>query len=163
MNLTRTVSHLIFVCFCIVLGASVAGAADKDKPKTTDKDSAKAELAKLEGKWKVVSWTKSGEERKDKGIIGESYKFVAGSGGESDQLVKGDPKQIIFQISLDPAKTPKQIDINHGEAIKDKAIYKLDGNKLTICQHEKDRPSDFTTKKGDGRTLWVLERVKADK
>lgn len=46
-----------------------------------------------------------------------------------------------------------------------RGIYKLEKDKLTICWQydaEKPRPKTFSTKDGDGKTLWVLERVESE-
>jgi len=42
------------------------------------------------------------------------------------------------------------------------AIYKQDGDALTICLHEAERPTDFTAEKGSGRTLIVLKKRKPE-
>lgn len=43
-----------------------------------------------------------------------------------------------------------------------KAIWKLEGDTLTICESEAggERPIDFSTARGSKRTLWVLKRIK---
>ncbi len=59
------------------------------------------------------------------------------------------------------------IDLLYAEE-KDKAwkqgIFKLEGDLLTICWGEKERPTDFTTKPGSGKTVNVFNRLvpKAD-
>jgi uncharacterized protein (TIGR03067 family) len=79
----------------------------------------------------------------------------------SGATLKGD-------LLLDPAKKPKHMNLTHREgALRDKtwqAVYKLDGDELTICYAEadsgKDRRTEFTTAEGSGRLLTVLERQK---
>jgi uncharacterized protein (TIGR03067 family) len=41
-------------------------------------------------------------------------------------------------------------------------IYKLDGDVLTICWGEKDRPTEFTAKSGSGNRMNVFKRLKGD-
>ncbi len=65
-----------------------------------------------------------------------------------------DPKRIDFV-----QKTPK------GETEVWEGIYRLSGDRLTICllPSGKGRPADFTTKPGDGRVLFELKRDNNDK
>jgi len=64
------------------------------------------------------------------------------------------------KYTINPAKKPKEIDLlPAGGKGKMQAIYKLEGDQLTLCIGE-TRPSDFVTKEGSKRTLYVLKRVK---
>jgi uncharacterized protein (TIGR03067 family) len=61
--------------------------------------------------------------------------------------------------------TPSQMDmatVNHHDQSKlfTKAIYKLEGDRLTYCVAApgQPRPTEFTTKPDDGNTLVVLQR-----
>ncbi len=67
--------------------------------------------------------------------------------------------------TLDPSKQPKSIDYavtagpNQGK--KQFGIYELAGATVKFCFSAagKERPADFTTKSGDGRTSSVWKRV----
>ena len=70
------------------------------------------------------------------------------------------------KIVLDPSKEPKAIDvIPEGGPNRDKrvlGIYKLEGDKLTICMAspDKPRPTAFKAEKGSGWTLRTFIRQK---
>ncbi|HEX4607401.1 MAG TPA: TIGR03067 domain-containing protein [Urbifossiella sp.] len=69
-------------------------------------------------------------------------------------------------VALDPAKTPRQMDItgkagpNAGKTHK--TIYKLDGDTLTVCYElgGGDRPAEFKTKAGTQQFLAEYKRAK---
>ena len=72
-------------------------------------------------------------------------------------------------FELDATKTPKWIDFwrvgwgDHSIPTWDRyeGVYVLDGDSLTICESPfgAARPTAFSAKPGDGRTLTVLKRV----
>jgi uncharacterized protein (TIGR03067 family) len=70
--------------------------------------------------------------------------------------------------ALDPTTKPKQIDLlidlrELNKKLKQEAIYKLEGDRLTICYFDFwNRPSDFGMPKGTAvsKRLVVLERQK---
>ena len=74
-------------------------------------------------------------------------------------------------IIVNPNKDPKTIDnVLESGASKGKkqyGVYKLEGDKLTVCmtppgRAEDDRPKEFTTK-DTTNVVFVFERVKEDK
>ena len=83
---------------------------------------------------------------------------------EGDLKIKG-------EIKLDQTKTPKEWDWTKfetpdGRDVKDNlAIYKLDGDKLTMCSGGPGNPRPTEFKDGDGGEPSVIEftRVKDDK
>jgi uncharacterized protein (TIGR03067 family) len=72
------------------------------------------------------------------------------------------------KYKLDPSAKPKAIDIVHsiqgGGEETVRAIYKLDGDKLTICGKFHggggERPTEFESKEGSGIMLMILKREK---
>ena len=83
---------------------------------------------------------------------------------------EADNREHAFEI--DPLAQPKAMDLTPGDGpAKGKklpcAIYKLDGDKLTICIDKEGqagkRPTEFKTGAGDGLALITLERVKMAK
>jgi len=116
----------------------------------------------FEGEWLTKSITLDGKkvpEKKFKGgkltIKGNTYTIHIG-------------KQKIGEgtFKYDSSKNPGTIDIQakrfDDKQIPTLAIYKLEGNKLTVCASPsgKDRPEEFVSKPGTGQELIVYERKK---
>jgi uncharacterized protein (TIGR03067 family) len=88
--------------------------------------------------------------------IPESGKYKLDFGGQKDEGT----------FTVDPSKKPAEMDIkgvegpNKGKTIK--AIYKLDGDTVTICYGlgGGDRPTKFETKDGTMQFLAVYKREK---
>jgi uncharacterized protein (TIGR03067 family) len=131
-----------------------AGAAPVPK-----EDPAKAELAKLNGTWEVVSYVRAGVERDVE--PGETITFKNG------EFTWGDATGPDGRIaSIDPSKTPKELDYTYGAATdkKQKAIYQLDGDTFVDCfysgEMEDVRPKEFKSTKENGLTLIKYKRLK---
>jgi uncharacterized protein (TIGR03067 family) len=78
----------------------------------------------------------------------------AGVGGGGDRV------EAEGTYELDPSKTPKWIDIT-GKDRKVLGIYRLDGDKLTICLNEHadgDRPTRFASEPGSRNDLLMVLR-----
>jgi uncharacterized protein (TIGR03067 family) len=126
-----------------------------------DGNAAAQELKKLQGTWVVVEAERDGAPldriKGNKLVVKDNQFTVVTPSAE----LKGD-------LKLDPDKAPKAIDFYHQEGLlRDKkweGIYKLDGDKLTLCYAEadsgKDRPDEFTAQEGSNRLLIVVERKK---
>jgi uncharacterized protein (TIGR03067 family) len=78
--------------------------------------------------------------------------------------------EYLANISVDPKKDPKTIDNVHETGVhkgkKQFGIYKLEGDKWTVCMtppgaQESDRPKSFDTK-GTGNVVFTFERVKKE-
>jgi len=73
------------------------------------------------------------------------------------------------RIVVDPSKNPKTMDliVNPVKVNRDlrKAIYKLEGDTVTIAVGEKNgkRPEKFAAEKGSSDELWVFQRRKPAK
>jgi uncharacterized protein (TIGR03067 family) len=97
------------------------------------------------------------------------FMFIVGANGKSTAKMPQGEEQAT--ITVDPKKSPKTIDNLHesgaSKGKKQYGIYKLDGDKWTVCMTrpgvaEGDRPKDFTTK-ATANVVFVFERVKEDK
>jgi uncharacterized protein (TIGR03067 family) len=147
-------------------GNSAATRPTDDSKATKPTKAEPSEYEKLEGKWKMTDAQRDGKTFMDDGkpyAEGSTFSFTTGrvTGHHDVRIYVGSLKSIFdddFEVA--PEKSPKEMNIGtKPDSIwKKVAIYKLDGDTLTICDHSKERPKDFTTKPGDERTLYVLKR-----
>jgi len=176
-----------FLSLTLVGALVVAFGGCKSKEEVeADKAALKAELDKLQGKWKVASRTADAE-ADDDAPAPSSY-FVI----EGDILklvfVDKDGKDEVIQrqkMVIGHNKDPKTVDLiyvdENGKEItatsstrsrgktktkkttlKDAGIYKLDGDKLQFCISfdEKNRPTDFTAPAKSARYVLTLQKMK---
>ena len=127
-----------------------------------DNEAVKKDKAQLQGAWTLVAGERDGQA------------FSAEFMKDSKRIAKGDETTVTIQgqlfmkasFTLDPAKRPKTIDYSvTGGPYAGKTqlgIYELDGDKVKFCFSTpgKERPTDFTSKPGDGRTWSVWKREK---
>lgn len=138
-------AYLLLAASCLFLVA--ADAPDKD-------------AEKLQGTWKVIAAVKDGEGAPADDI--EKMELVISSG----QMVFKDGKSerdetVTFKV--DSTKQPATIDMTNTKEKKlILGIYKLDGDKLSLCFRlgDKDRPTEFASKKKSDVRFLTLERVK---
>jgi uncharacterized protein (TIGR03067 family) len=132
-----------------------------DFPESSLSPAHTAAAKELQGTWKVTEFhTARGSSVVEEGRI-IPYTF------EGNNLITVGQGNVRVEIEyrLDPTKSPKQIDQRFtGGTIGPwiaKGIYKLEGDTLTICfgSPNVDRPTEFTAKPGDGRTMRVHKRV----
>lgn len=130
-----------------VVFVGLTHAADDDK-----------DLAKLKGKWNMVSVERDGktiENFKDgtREIDGGKYTMTSKAGAK-----------FVGAFKVDSSKKVKEMDLMPSDGqYKDKTllgIYELDGDTLKICFAEpgKDRPTEFTSK--GGNVLAIHKREK---
>jgi len=137
--------------FFVALCTGLCFAADAKEDAAKDKE-------KLQGTWQVVGGEEQGEKIADAKLKMADMRFII----DGDKIRKEKGKGGTFK--LDPTKKPKEIDLSDDKETV-KGIYSLDGDTLKFCVASagNDRPTDFTTKKGDGRGLFVLKRDKDKK
>ena len=139
------------------IGLLAAGSALADEKKPSGKDS-------FEGTWKLTSveinaQPLSMEKLKEARLTVQGPKY---------SLVLGDTRLEMTHV-LFADKEPKAMDLTVAEG-PDKgqvfrAIYKLDGDTLTVCRNIKpgvDRPTEFATKPDTGLMLGVWKRHKSE-
>src|SRR5690348_9787029 len=126
----------------VLLGADNAG------------DAVKKEMSRLEGEWSMVSGEIDGQAMPDD--LRKAARRVARD-GETTVTING---QLFMKakFTIDPAKKPKRIDyVFTGGPTEGKTqlgIYELDGDTAKFCFSApgKDRPDEFKTQAGSGRT-----------
>jgi RNA polymerase sigma factor (sigma-70 family) len=132
----------------------------------TEDDAKKTDNEKIQGVWKFDSGKINGQDPQgDEGASIKEATFEI----TADKLIaklKDGTKESKYK--LDPTAKPKAIDIVYnipggGEEIT-RGIYKLEGDKLTLCAKHRagpdERPTEFESKEGSGMMLMVLKRVK---
>jgi uncharacterized protein (TIGR03067 family) len=150
-----------FVCLILLLVATMCAACRKAEPITPDPikaepPAAEAERERFHGAWKHLSIDFNGEQALE-GIAREFlYRF------EGNRYTNTRSGKVMSQgtFTLDPAKEPRAIDFMEAGGVRIYGIYRLEGDKLTICAHEQQRPSEFESRAGQMRSLVVLERLK---
>jgi uncharacterized protein (TIGR03067 family) len=125
-----------------------------------DDQAVKDELKRHEGTWSVTSSIYDGEAASEDLV--RSIKRIV----EKDHAVwERDGKRFAgTTLEVDPAREPRTIDVipdggpNRGERVL--GIYKIEGDKLTICMAGpgKPRPKVFQADKGSGCTLRTFVR-----
>jgi len=119
------------------------------------------ERRKLAGPWKVTSCEIGGKNLENAPL--SRFVFVEGK-----VTIEEKEKALQAEYTLDVAGDPKQLMISGflgqtGGQVK--ASYAIEDDTLTICfalRPAAEAPGEFETKKGDGRMLVTLERVKKD-
>jgi uncharacterized protein (TIGR03067 family) len=145
-------------CICILTTPLVLSADDKDD--------VQKELKALQGTWKAVALEADGMSLPKTSV--PDFTFVIGADGKSTGKIA--KMEYGATITVDPKKNPKTMDNLHesgaSKGKKQFAVYKLEGDKLTVCitapgKMESDRPKDFNTK-DTANVVFVFERVKEE-
>jgi uncharacterized protein (TIGR03067 family) len=129
---------------------------------SAENEAAKKDLALLHGEWSMVSGSADGQPMPDE--TRKQMKRVCQ--GDETATTMGGKMFIKAKITLDPSKKPKTIDYQMTEGFtkgkKQLGIYEVDGDTFRSCfgKPGDERPADFTSKPGDGRTLSVWKREK---
>jgi uncharacterized protein (TIGR03067 family) len=115
--------------------------------------SVESELAKFHGDWRALSINVNGKQSSP-AVVREYLNRYEGT--KYTNLRNGK----VFSkgsFSINPTKSPAWFDMAEDTNITVYGIYRFDGDKLTICMHEKQRPTTFEPPPGRGYFLLVLE------
>jgi len=147
---------------CLTLLVSLTMAADGPDA-APGEDAAAKDLAKLQGKWKLVETDSDGTVTKSDGdghVIGIEKELMIGYDAEGGVAAKD-------SIKLDPAKSPKAMDLTcvfnvlfPGQKGK---TYQVDKDELKLVfpyAPFRQRPKEFTTKEGSHFGVFTYKRVK---
>ena len=127
-----------------------------------EKEAVKKDMAHLQGEWSMVSGFADGQSMP--APIVKRMKRVC----KEDEVTTTIGGQIFFKarISIDPSKTPKTMDYQMTEGVtkgkEQLGIYEVEGDtfKSSFGRPGAERPTDFTSKPGDGRTVSAWKRNK---
>jgi uncharacterized protein (TIGR03067 family) len=149
--MTRTHTAFVLIMSLFTLAPAMAD----------EKDAVKADLAQLQGQWSMVSGSADGQAMPEAMLA--SAKRVCE--GDVTTVRIGDQLLMKAKFTLDPTKKPKTIDYDVSEGPtkgkKHLGIYEFDGDRVKFCfaSPDADRPKDFSSQAGDGRTLSVWKRA----
>jgi uncharacterized protein (TIGR03067 family) len=126
-----------------------------------DEKDAKADQVQLQGEWMMVSGTADGQAMPDAFLT--TAKRVC-MGDETTVHIGG---QLVMKakFTLDPTQNPKTIDYLALDGLtkgkKHLGIYELNGDQVKFCfgSPDAERPKEFSSNLGDGRTLSVWKRA----
>lgn len=147
----------IRIALLIGLAAAAISSAWADENEAIKKD-----LAQLQGEWSMVSGSADGQPMPD--LLLKQMKRVC-KGDEATVTLAGQV-YIKAKISIGPSKKPKTIDYQMTDGFtkgkKQLGIYEVEGATFKSCfgKSGAERPTDFTSKPGDDRTLSVWQREK---
>jgi len=159
INHTKTNPSMktLSTAFLIVLAAMAMSSAWAE-----DSEAVKKDRTQLQGEWSMVSGSADGTAMPD--AMRESAKRVCKE-DETTVTVGG----LLFmkaKFTIDPSRKPKTIDYQmidgHTKGKKQLGIYEIEGDTVKFCfgSPGSERPQDFSSKPGDGRTLSVWKRKK---
>jgi uncharacterized protein (TIGR03067 family) len=161
---------LVMMTALALCPSPTASAQPGSDPKQSKEDKAAAELKKFEGKWKIESANLAGRPFPADPSVRMEF-----AGSTAKNSVEGKPEtQTVRTITLDPSTDPKRITMIEAE-LKDgiwlakpagivvRAVYALDGDKLTLVQWrgpKPEYPKSVTPKAGEPVMEMVLRRIK---
>jgi uncharacterized protein (TIGR03067 family) len=117
------------------------------------------EYAKLQGTWEFLSMEADGAPKPD----AEYRKYAVVFKDDVWTVLDGGNVKAETKFELDSKANPKTIDLYPVDGRILQGIYKLDGDRFTMCDRgtEKgDRPTKFATEANSGLVLVTLRRVK---
>jgi len=140
-------------------------AATVSRAAAADEQAVKKDLERLQGEWSMVSGSADGEPMPEE--LRKQMKRVC----KGDELTVTMGSQVFLKakITIDPSKNPKTIDYQMTEGFtKGKTqlgIYEFDGDtfKSAFGAAGAERPRDFSSKAGDGKTVSVWKKSNAEK
>jgi len=127
-----------------------------------DSEAIKKDRAQLQGEWSMVSGSADGSAMPD--AMRETAKRVCK--GDETTVTVGEQLFMKAKFTIDPSRKPKTIDYQMidgpTKGQRQLGIYELTGDTVKFCfgSPGSERPPDFTSKPGDGRTLSVWKRKK---
>ena len=122
-------------------------------------DPIKMEMARLEGAWRVLAYSKSGVAKSDEDL--KDYpRFIVKDGEYQWENTAAKGKI----VRIDPTAKPKEIDFEftdeNNQAVREFGIYEIDGDTYRDCiaPNGQARPKEFTTTARNGYTMMTSKR-----
>src|SRR5436190_2840123 len=159
MNHTKKSPSMKTIPTAILIGLAAAALS---AAWAEDNDAAKKDMAQLQGEWSMVSGSADGNAMPD--AMRETARRVCK--GDETTVTIGAQLFLKAKFTIDPSRKPKTIDYQMIDGpTKGKmqlGIYEVAGDTVKFCfgSPGSERPPDFTSKPGDGRTLSVWKRKK---
>jgi uncharacterized protein (TIGR03067 family) len=153
----NTATARLFAWSAIAILCTVTAVVADDK-------AAEKDLANLQGEWRMVSGSANGMSLTEE--MARNFKRVCKD--DVTTVSNGEQTFMKAKFKLDASKSPKTIDYEFLDGpTKGKTqlgIYELDGDtaKFAFGAPGTDRPTDFSSKPGDKRTVSVWKRAKPD-
>jgi uncharacterized protein (TIGR03067 family) len=151
----------ILIVGLVALGSAVQLEAVPNRPQK--KDPVKEEMKKLQGTWILTALTTDGNATAN--VAEWDFKLTI-KGNKYTVRVRG-RTTLEGTIKINPTRKPKVFEETHTTGPKkgqaSVGIYKLEGDRLTLCLPEtgKDnRPTEFVSKSGTQHELTVFKRDK---
>jgi uncharacterized protein (TIGR03067 family) len=137
----------VSVRLLLLSGLAMTFGCMRDDPKT-DED-------RLQGPWVIMSLEVNGK---------PDYTIGNMTIAEDQIEIKSKNLDRKTHFRLDPAQSPKEIDLVNRAGSVTYAIYALEGDTLRICMAPAGaaRPKEFASKARSGNTLFVLKRDKTN-
>jgi uncharacterized protein (TIGR03067 family) len=125
-------------------------------------DPGKQDLERMQGDWAAVSYTQDGQQLPDD----DAQAFFRTIKGNEYTVFRFDKAIGKGTFTIDASKNPKTIDaipaLRGGQGKPILGIYEIEKDRYKLCfaAPGRDRPTEFTSPTGSGRTLTVWEREK---
>jgi uncharacterized protein (TIGR03067 family) len=117
---------------------------------------ADSDREKLQGSWIYLSLHHRGNQAAQAVVSEYVFRFQ----GSSYMNKRSGQVQSQGTFRLDPTESPSSIDLLESTGVRICGIYRFEGDKLTVCMDEYERPADFDPQGGKCRSVVVLERMK---
>lgn len=141
---------LVLAMLPLLAAASPAAAAEPTPAQAAD-------LKKMQGRWRVATFETGGGDYKD---IAEAS-MVEVKESKFELSLEGQ-LEVTQEIAIDPAKSPKEIELSYdvdGKKKVSKGIYEFEGDSWKFCVNEEgdSRPKSFSVKESPQFLLMVLK------
>lgn len=130
-------------------------------------DAVQKELKALQGTWKAVALEANGNPFPKNAV--PSFTYTVSADGKATGKMGN--SEYTATMTVDPSKNPRTMENQHqsgpNKGKTQYAIYKLEGDKWTVCitapgAAESNRPKDFNTKNSTN-VVFIFEKVKENK